>query len=86
MINVEILIKKIDYLSNNKSIPMSDLDKSFLNQQRTELMDKSINNKLDLSNVNNQLYKIAQTYLGLEELERWFPEKKTNYKHPPLTN
>lgn len=84
MINVDILIKKIDYLRNNESVLIKESDKNFLNKQRNELIYKPINSELDLFDINNQLYKIAKIYLGLEDLERWFPEKtKENHKQPP---
>lgn len=83
MLNVETLIEKINYLRGNKSL--SDRDRNILNQKKTELSDNLKNKKINLLGINNQLYEIAKIYLGLDELERWFPEEtKKDRKQPPL--
>lgn len=77
MIKIRALIAKIDYLKNNKFIALSDSHKKFLSEKKFELTDDSKKGTLDLSNLNGQIDEIAKVYLGLDELEKWFPEKTT---------
>lgn len=75
MLKKHDLIEKIDIIFKNNKKKLSDEDQIFLNEIKLEL-DNDYNNQVSIDNFYEQIRKIAEIYLGLEDLEKWFPKEK----------